>query len=184
MLEAIHWAREHRMPFFGICLGLQCAVIEFARNVCGLHQSDSFEFARESPDPVICLMDSQQNVTTKGGTMRLGEWPAALRDGSRVASIYGVAEIGERHRHRYEVNNAYRETLEEGGLAISGVSPDGKLVEMIELPDHPWFVACQFHPELKSRPNRPHPLFASFVEACVAMRSAPAEQPAVGAPGG
>ncbi len=187
MLEAIQWAREHRKPFFGICLGLQCAVIEFSRNVCGLHQSDSFEFSKASPDPVICLMDSQQNVTTKGGTMRLGEWPARLKEGSRVASIYGTPEIGERHRHRYEVNNAYRETLENHGLSISGVSPDGRLVEMVELPDHPWFVACQFHPELKSRPNRPHPLFASFVEACGALRDsspASAAEPAFGASGG
>jgi CTP synthase len=187
MLAAIHWAREQRMPFFGICLGLQCAVIEFARNVCGLDQSDSFEFAKESPDPVICLMDSQQNVTTKGGTMRLGEWPAVLTQGSRVASIYGAEEIGERHRHRYEVNNEYREILGDHGLAFSGLSPDGRLVEMIELPDHPWFVACQFHPELKSRPNRPHPLFASFVETCAAMRvtrAAGAPEAAFGASSG
>ena len=187
MLETIHWARERKMPFFGICLGLQCAVIEFARNVVGLDQSDSFEFAKESPDPVICLMDSQQNVTTKGGTMRLGEWPAVLQAGSRAASIYGVPEIGERHRHRYEVNNEYREALAEKGLAFSGLSPDGRLVEMIELPDHPWFVACQFHPELKSRPNRPHPLFASFIEACAALRSSgvpTGSEGAVGASGG
>jgi CTP synthase len=165
MLEAIRYAREQEQPFFGICLGLQCAVIEFARNVCGLGESHSLEFSSESPDPVICLMDSQRNVTDKGGTMRLGAYPALLRTGSRVAAIYGAEEISERHRHRYEVNNAYRERLEECGLRFSGVSPDGKLVEMIELPDHPWFIGCQFHPELKSRPLRPHPLFASFIEA-------------------
>ena len=165
MLTAIRWVREHDLPFFGICLGLQCAVIEFARNVVGLQESDSSEFAESSPDPVICLMDSQRNVTTKGGTMRLGAYPALLRPGSRTAAIYGATEINERHRHRFEVNNAYRERLEIGGMAVSGTSPDGKLVEMIEIADYAWFVACQFHPELKSRPMAPAPLFASFIEA-------------------
>jgi len=165
MLEGIRWARQNGHPFFGICLGLQCAVIEFARNVCGLGGSHSLEFSAEASDPVICLMDSQRNVTDKGGTMRLGAYPARLRPGSRAADIYGTEEISERHRHRYEVNNHYLERLEAGGLRISGLSPDEKLVEMIELPDHPWFIACQFHPELKSRPLRPHPLFASFIAA-------------------
>ena len=165
MLSAIHWARTHDLPFFGICLGLQCAVIEFARNLVGLKESHSAEFAEESPDPVICLMDSQRNVTTKGGTMRLGAYPAVLTEGSRAASIYGSLEISERHRHRFEVNNHYRERLEAGGMAVSATSPDGKLVEMIEIASHPWFVACQFHPELKSRPMAPAPLFASFIEA-------------------
>jgi CTP synthase len=164
MLMAIRWARENHMPFFGVCLGLQCAVIEFARNVCGLEKSHSYEFA-ETSDPVICMMDSQLQVTTKGGTMRLGAYPAILREGSRVADIYGTTEISERHRHRYEVNNEYRPMLEARGLSVSGTSRDGSLVEMIELPDHPWFVGCQFHPELKSRPTRPAPLFASFVAA-------------------
>ncbi len=168
MLNAIRHAREHDQPFFGICLGLQCAVVEFARNVCGLDESHSLEFAAESPDPVICLMDSQRNVTRKGGTMRLGAYPAHLLAGSRVREIYGTDTISERHRHRYEVNNRYREQLEAAGLTISGVSPDGKLVEMVELSDHPWFIGCQFHPELKSRPNRPHPLFASFIGAAAA----------------
>ena len=165
MLQAIRWAREHRLPFFGICLGLQAAVIEFARNVSGLEESDSFEFRQETPDPVICLMDSQLQVTTKGGTMRLGAYPAHLRSGTRAESIYGRSEISERHRHRFEVNNDYRDKLESDGLVVSGTSPDGGLVEMIELDDHPWFVACQFHPELKSRPMRPAPLFASFIQA-------------------
>ncbi len=165
MVMAIQWAREGGVPFFGICLGLQCAVIEFARNVAGLEYSHSFEFDRESPHPVICLMDSQLKVTTKGGTMRLGAYPAHLREGSRVRTIYGTGEISERHRHRYEFNNEYRGPFEENGMSFSGLSPDGQLVEMIEIPDHPWFVGCQFHPELKSRPTRPHPLFASFVEA-------------------
>jgi CTP synthase len=165
MLNAIRWAREEGRPFFGICLGLQCAVIEFARNACGLGDSHSIEFASDSADPVICLMDSQRNITNKGGTMRLGAYPAELKEGSRVAGIYGTREISERHRHRYEVNYAYREALEDQGLSVSGASPDGKLVEIIELPDHPWFLGCQFHPELKSRPTRPHPLFASFIRA-------------------
>ncbi len=165
MLAAIQWARENGLPFFGICLGLQCAVIEYARNVCGLEESHSSEFAEDSTDPVICLLDSQLQVTTKGGTMRLGAYPCALKGESRAREIYGSEEISERHRHRFEVNNAYRDLLEEHGMTISGTSPDGGLVEMIEISDHPWFVAGQFHPELKSRPLRPHPLFASFVEA-------------------
>ncbi len=165
MVDAIQWAREAGVPFFGICLGLQCAVIDFARNVAGMEYSHSFEFDKDSPHPVICLMDSQLQVTTKGGTMRLGAYPAKLVEGSRVAEIYGTDEISERHRHRYEFNNEYRAAFEESGMVFSAVSPDGQLVEMIEVPDHPWFIGCQFHPELKSRPTRPHPLFASFVEA-------------------
>jgi CTP synthase len=165
MLGAIRWARENEMPFFGICLGLQCGVIEFARNVCGLVESHSSEFAEDSADPVICLLDSQRQVTTKGGTQRLGAYPCVLAEGTRAREIYGTAEISERHRHRFEVNNQYRDTLVEHGLTISGTSPDGSLVEMIEITEHPWFIAGQFHPELKSRPTRPHPLFASFVEA-------------------
>jgi CTP synthase len=165
MLGAIRWARENNMPFFGICLGLQCAVIEFARNVCGLEESHSSEFAADSSDPVICLLDSQLQVTAKGGTMRLGAYPCHLGAGTRAREIYGTGVISERHRHRFEVNNAYRDLLTRHGLTISGTSPDGELVEMIEITDHPWFVAGQFHPELKSRPMRPHPLFASFVGA-------------------
>ncbi|GMR13267.1 MAG: CTP synthase [Gemmatimonadota bacterium] len=171
MLEAVRWARENDLPFFGICLGLQCAVIEFARNVCELPEAHSYEFAPESPDPVICMMDSQQNITTKGGTMRLGESPCRLREESRSRQIYGVAEASERHRHRYEVNNAYREVLEEHGLVMSGLSPEEFLVEMVELYDHAWFLGCQFHPELKSRPTRPHPLFASFIGAAARRAS-------------
>ena len=165
MLKAIRWAREVRRPFFGICLGLQCAVIEFARNVCHLEGAHSLEFDPETPHPVIALMDSQRQVTDKGGTMRLGAYPARLTAGSRVREIYGEEEISERHRHRFEVNNEIRETLVECGIRFSGISPDNQLVEMVELPDHPWFIGCQFHPELKSRPNRPHPLFASFIAA-------------------
>ena len=167
MVEAIRVARESGLPFFGICLGMQTAVIEFARNRCGLDDSHSSEFAPECANPVISLMESQQHVTDMGGTMRLGAYPARLRPGSLVAEMYGVLEISERHRHRYEFSNAYREMFTEHGMRLSGLSPDGSLVEIIELPDHPWFVGCQFHPELKSRPTRPHPLFAGFIAAAV-----------------
>ena len=171
MIGAIRWSRENGLPFLGICLGLQCAVIEFARNVAGLAGAHSFEFDRNSPHPVICLMDEQRKVTTKGGTMRLGSYAARLAPGSAAARSYGATEITERHRHRYEVNNDYRAVLKERGLAFSATTTDGKLVEMIELPDHPWFVASQSHPELKSRPTRAHPLFASFIEAAAVRAS-------------
>ncbi len=179
MLAAIRYARTEGMPFFGICLGLQCAVLEYARNVCGLTDAHSVEFAPGSPHPVICLMDSQRNVIHKGGTMRLGAYPARLTPGSRTHAIYGTDEISERHRHRYEFNNGYREHLQEAGMVLSGVSPDGQLVEMIELPDHPWFIGCQFHPELKSRPTRPHPLFASFVGKATEVAGIPAVESTV-----
>jgi CTP synthase len=183
MLSAIQWAREHEMPFFGICLGLQCAVIEFARNVCGLPEAHSSEFAEDSADPVICLLDSQLQVTTKGGTMRLGAYPCSLAEASRSREIYGESEISERHRHRFEVNNQYRDVLSGHGMTISGTSHDQGLVEMIEITDHPWFVAGQFHPELKSRPTRPHPLFASFIgaaAACAAQGDTKSAEHAVG----
>ena len=171
MIEAIRWSRENGLPFLGICLGLQCAVIEFSRNVAGLEGAHSYEFDRGSPHPVICLMDEQRKVTTKGGTMRLGSYAARLVPGSAAARSYGSTAITERHRHRYEVNNDYRTVLKERGLAFSATTTDGKLVEMIELPDHPWFVASQSHPELKSRPTRAHPLFASFIEAAAVRAS-------------
>ena len=170
MLSAIGWARDNGLPFFGICLGLQTAIIEFSRSVCGLEHAHSAEWERDTADPVICLMDSQRQVTDLGGTQRLGAYTARLAPGSRSSEIYGGNEISERHRHRYEVNNAYRPQLEDAGMRISGTSPDGNLVEMIELPSHPWFVATQAHPELKSRPDQPHPLFASFVGAAMARR--------------
>ncbi|WP_420634737.1 CTP synthase [Candidatus Palauibacter sp.] len=172
MLETIRFIRERRIPYFGICLGLQCAIIEFARNVCGLTDSHSFEFDEKTTDPVISLLDSQHKVTEMGGTMRLGAYPCRLAKGSLAGRAYGADEISERHRHRYEVNPRYNETLRRGGMLFSGMSPDGGLVEMLELPDHPFFLATQFHPELKSRPNKPHPLFAAFVEAAVARRDA------------
>ncbi|HZH39567.1 MAG TPA: CTP synthase [Gemmatimonadales bacterium] len=166
MLEAIRWAREHKLPFLGICLGLQTAIIEFARNVAKLENTNSSEFEPECENPVIALMRTQEGIQEMGGTMRLGAYPCRLRAGSRAAKIYSdAAEVSERHRHRYEVSNAYRDVLTEYGMRCSGLSPDGSLVEMIELPEHPWFVGCQFHPELKSRPTRPHPLFAGFVGA-------------------
>jgi CTP synthase len=175
MLEAIRWAREHKLPFLGICLGLQTAIIEFARNVAKLESTNSSEFEPECENPVIALMRTQEGIQEMGGTMRLGAYPCRLRAGSRAAQIYGGAsEVSERHRHRYEVSNAYRDVLAEYGMRCSGLSPDGSLVEMIELPEHPWFVGCQFHPELKSRPTRPHPLFAGFVGAATAWRKAQA----------
>jgi CTP synthase len=167
MVEAIRDARQTGLPFFGICLGMQTAIIEFARNVCGLDDSHSSEFAPECDNPVISLMESQQHVTDMGGTMRLGAYPCRLTRGSRAAEIYGQPEVSERHRHRYEVSNKYRDLFVQNGMRLSGLSPDGQLVEIIELPDHPWFIGCQFHPELQSRPTRPHPLFAGFIAAAV-----------------
>jgi len=165
MVEAIRWARENGLPFFGICLGLQMAIIEFGRNVCRLQGSNSTEFEPDCESPVISLLASQRDVAELGGTMRLGAYPARLRAGSLAAQAYGATEISERHRHRWEVSNAFRDILAEHGLRLSGQSPDLGLVEIIELPGHPWFLGCQFHPELKSRPMRPHPLFASFIGA-------------------
>jgi CTP synthase len=170
MVNAVRWARENDLPFFGICLGLQVAIIEFARNVCRLPESNSTEFSPECETPVIALMQSQRDIADMGGTMRLGAYTARLRPGSRAAQAYGTTEISERHRHRWEVNNAYRDVLAEFGLRLSGQSPDGGLVEVIELPEHAWYIGCQFHPELKSRPTRPHPLFAGFVAAALKRR--------------
>ena len=172
MIEAIRWARENGLPFFGICLGLQVAIIEFARNVCELPDTNSTEFEPECATPVISLMESQRDVSNMGGSMRLGAYTARLRPGSKVAQAYGAQEISERHRHRWEVSNAYRDVLAEYGLRLSGQSPDGGLVEVIELPDHPWFLGCQFHPELKSRPTRPHPLFVAFIAAALRRQEA------------
>jgi CTP synthase len=166
-LEAVRFARERGIPFFGICLGMQCAVIEYARNVAGLAGAHSTEFEKDCPHPVICLLDEQRTITDKGGTMRLGAQPAKLLAGSKSAECYQATEIAERHRHRYEFNNQYRQQLTGCGLSLAGASPDDRLVEIVELPSHPWFVAVQFHPEFKSQPTRPHPLFAGFVGAAV-----------------
>jgi CTP synthase len=166
-IEAIRYAREHGVPFLGICLGMQMAVVEYARDVAGLPAAQSAEFAPDAAVKVIDIMDEQLGVEDKGGTMRLGAYPCALVPKSLAARVYGQATISERHRHRYEVNNAYREPLEAAGLRLSGLSPDGTLVEMIELPAeaHPFFIGCQFHPEFSSRPTAPHPLFAAYVAA-------------------
>ncbi len=166
-IDAIRIAREHKIPFFGICLGMQCAVVEYARNVLGMHDANSTEFNKDVEYPVICLMDEQRSVTDIGGTMRLGSQPTCLLAGSRAASAYGTLDIEERHRHRYEFNYEYRDRFIDGGLTISGTSPDGKLVEVVEIEDHPWFVAVQYHPEFKSKPTVPHPLFRAFVSAAI-----------------
>jgi len=163
-IMAVRYARENAIPFLGICLGLQCAVIEFARNVCGL-EAGSSEFEPDVEHPVIDLMLEQRSKSKMGGTMRLGSYPCVIEEGSLAHRLYGVLEIAERHRHRWEVNNAYRETLEKSGLVISGLSPDGDLVEIVEIPGHPFFIASQFHPELKSRPQRAHPIFKGLVAA-------------------
>jgi CTP synthase len=164
-IEAIRYARERRVPFLGICLGLQCAAIEFARNVCGLAGANTTEIDPDTEHPVICLLEEQREVTEKGATMRLGAWPCTLKPGTRAHAAYGADLIGERHRHRYEFNNKYRALFEENGVVFSGQSPDGNLVEIVELTDHPWFVAGQFHPEFQSRPLNAHPLFAAFIAA-------------------
>ncbi|MBI3911005.1 MAG: CTP synthase [Armatimonadetes bacterium] len=177
-IAAIRYAREQRIPYLGLCLGLQMAVVEFARHVCGLQNANSTEFDEEAirptPHPVIHLMPSQETVRWKGGTMRLGSYPCRIREGTLAHRLYGVTEVGERHRHRYEVNNEYRQILYGHGMIFSGTSPDNVLVEMIELPSsvHPFFIASQFHPEFKSRPNRAHPLFRGLVEAMIAYREA------------
>ena len=168
-IETIKYARENKVPFLGICLGMQMAVVEFARNVLGLKDANSAEFDEKTKNPVIHIMEEQKGIDKKGGTMRLGAYPCILKEESLAKKIYGKKEISERHRHRYEFNNEYRERMEQKGLKISGTSPDGMLVEMVELENkkHPYFIAGQFHPELKSRPNRPAPLFVGLIKACL-----------------
>ena len=172
-IAAVRYVRENGLPFFGICLGMQIAVIEFARNVCGLPGANSSEFDPATKSPVIDLMYTQRDVEDKGGTMRLGAYPCVLKPGTRAHAAYGSDQISERHRHRYEVNNTFRATLETHGMVLSGLSPDGNLVEMVELPEHPYFVGCQFHPEFKSRPMEPHPLFRQFIAAALANKKPP-----------
>jgi len=169
-IRAIRYARERDLPYFGICLGMQLAVVEFARDVCGLQGANSSEFDPATPHPVIDLMPDQREIHEKGGTMRLGSYPCRIVSGSLAHRAYGKLEISERHRHRYEFNNDYRDLLEKGGMRFTGLSPDGRLVEITELPDRRWFLGCQFHPEFKSRPRDPHPLFSSFIEAAMACR--------------
>jgi len=169
-IQAVRYARENQLPFFGICLGMQVAVIEYARHVMGLTDANSTEFDTESSDPVICLLEEQRTINDKGGTMRLGAQPCLLAPGSLLAKSYQQTEISERHRHRYEFNPEYRTRFAEAGLGLSGLSPSGTLVEAIELTNHPWFLAVQFHPEFKSKPNRPHPLFDGFIGAALKRR--------------
>lgn len=166
-LDAVRFARENKIPFFGICLGMQCAVVEFARNVLGLKNAASVEMSKTTPHPVIDLMESQKDVTLKGGTMRLGTYPCDLQKGTKAYAIYGKAKIKERHRHRYEFNNKYLDKYEKAGMIASGINPETKLVEIIEIKDHPHFVGVQFHPELKSTVLNPHPLFVDFVKAAI-----------------
>ncbi|MEO5720804.1 MAG: CTP synthase [Chthoniobacterales bacterium] len=167
-IKATQFAREQKVPFLGLCLGMQVATIEFARNVCGIEEANSTEFEENSPEPVICLLDEQRDVKKKGASMRLGTWPTKITSGTMAEKIYGHPEVLERHRHRYEFNMKYRERMGEKGFTISGTSPDGALAELIELKDHPYFLACQYHPEFQSKPNQPHPLFKGFIQACLA----------------
>ncbi len=178
-IEAVRYARENRIPFFGICLGMQMAVVEFARNVCGLGGANSSEFDEKSPHPVIHLMEMQKEVQEKGATMRLGAYPCLLQENSLALKLYGKKKISERHRHRYEFNNGYREILGRRGMTLGGISPDGSLVEIIELKDHPWFLGCQFHPEFKSRPMDCHPLSKGFIKAALQNRLALREVPRI-----
>ncbi len=177
-IDAVRYARERKIPFFGICLGLQMAAIEFARNVLGLENANSHEFDEQTPYPVVSLMADQKQVSAKGGTMRLGAYACSLRPGTLASRIYGKAEISERHRHRYEINNAYRAQLEEKGLVMSGLNDQLGLVEVIELAGHPYFIGCQYHPEFQSKPFQPHPLFAGFVRAAIEQRARKGDRPA------
>ena len=168
-IETIKYARENNIPFLGICLGMQMAVVEFAKNVLGLEDVNSAEFDENAKNPVIHIMDDQKDVQEKGGTMRLGAYPCVLKEGTVARRIYGKEEISERHRHRFEFNNSYKEQIEKAGMICSGTSPDGRLVEIVEIPTNRFFVAGQFHPEFKSRPNKPQPLFAELVKAAKEM---------------
>jgi CTP synthase len=170
-VQAIRYAREKGIPFFGICLGMQCAVIEYGRHVIGLDKAHSTEFDKDTAHPVICLLDEQREITHMGGTMRLGSQPAKLVAETRARLAYGEENVAERHRHRYEFNNVYRQQFAAHGMTFAGTSPDGELVEIVEVADHPWFLAVQFHPEFKSKPTKAHPLFASFIQAAVDRRA-------------
>ncbi len=166
-IKAIKYARESKIPFFGVCLGMQCAVIEFSRNVCGLNRANSTEFNKTTPFPVISLLEEQKRVKELGGTMRLGSYPCTIKKGTKTHKAYGKDSIQERHRHRYEFNNKYKVKMETNGLIVSGTSPNGRLVEIIELVNHPWFIGCQFHPEFRSKPDQAHPLFRDFIKAAL-----------------
>jgi CTP synthase len=177
-IKAARFAREHKVPYLGLCLGMQVATIEFARNVCGLEEANSTEFDPKTPDPVISLLEEQKDVQVKGASMRLGTWPTKITKGTLAEKVYGSNEVLERHRHRYEFNMKYRDRMKEKGFTISGTSPDGALAELIELRDHPYYVGCQYHPEFQSKPNKPHPLFKGFIQACLAHQAGDAPRAA------
>jgi CTP synthase len=170
-INAARYAREHNVPFLGLCLGMQVGTIEFARNVCGIKNANSTEFDKDTPEPVISLLEEQRGVRNKGASMRLGTWPTNIVKGTLAEKIYGDTEVTERHRHRYEFNMKYREQMNAKGFVISGTSPDDTLAELIELRDHPYFIGCQYHPEFQSKPNKPHPLFKGFIQACLARQT-------------
>jgi CTP synthase len=170
-IKAARYAREHKVPYLGLCLGMQVATIEFARDVCGLEGANSTEFDKQAKEPVISLLEEQREVRNKGASMRLGTWPTKIGQGTLAEKIYGQPDVMERHRHRYEFNMKYRDRMDAKGFVVSGTSPDGTLAELIELRDHPYFIGCQYHPEFQSKPNKPHPLFKGFVEACLAHES-------------
>jgi CTP synthase len=170
-IKAAQFARENNVPYLGLCLGMQVATIEFARNVCDIKGANSTEFDKKAKEPVISLLEEQRGVHNKGGSMRLGTWPTKIVRATLAEKIYGRDEVMERHRHRYEFNMKYRDRMIEKGFRISGTSPDGTLAELIELRDHPYFLACQYHPEFQSKPNKPHPLFRGFIQACLAHRA-------------
>ena len=170
-IKAARYARQHKLPYLGLCLGMQVATIEFARNVCEIRNANSTEFDKDATEPVISLLEEQRGVHNKGASMRLGTWPTKIAKGTLAEKIYGRDEVMERHRHRYEFNMKYHDRMTEKGFTISGTSPDGTLAELIELRDHPYFLACQYHPEFQSKPNKPHPLFKGFIRACLAHQS-------------
>jgi CTP synthase len=179
-IKAARFAREHKVPYLGLCLGMQVATIEFARNVCGLEGANSTEFDKAAKEPVISLLEEQREIRNKGASMRLGTWPTKIAKGTLAEKIYGNGEVLERHRHRYEFNMKYRDRMNEKGFVISGTSPDGALAELIELRDHPYFIGCQYHPEFQSKPNKPHPLFKSFIQACLVRQANPETRAATG----
>ena len=170
-INAARFAREREVPFLGLCLGMQVATIEFARNVCVIKNANSTEFDKNTSEPVISLLEEQRGVRNKGASMRLGTWPTKIVEGTLAERIYGDTEVTERHRHRYEFNMKYRDRMNAKGFVISGTSPDGTLAELIELRDHPYFVGCQYHPEFQSKPNKPHPLFKGFIQACLGQQT-------------
>ena len=179
-IKAARFAREHKVPYLGLCLGMQVATIEFARNVCGLEGANSTEFDKAAKEPVISLLEEQREIRNKGASMRLGTWPTKIAKGTLAEKIYGNGEVLERHRHRYEFNMKYRDRMNEKGFVISGTSPDGALAELIELRDHPYFIGCQYHPEFQSKPNKPHPLFKAFIQACLVRQANPETRAATG----